>query len=204
MELDNMKELWQKMDETIQKQNTFNEQILKRMLHQNLGSTFKKITNVEYINMVATILLFTILAVQAGRFGNDAKLLWCYIFMMATGLASLIFSWYKIRFLSGLEAGQTPVVTLAEKTERFRLLISKERMIFIVTGPALIFTFYAVMAYLINDTNIFTKPVSYIPMIITGVVSYLILLVLVYNMFYFRNIRSIKNNLKEIEEFRKS
>ena len=202
MELDNMKQLWQKMDDVINKQQAMNESIIKRMLHERNTTSLKNITNMEYMGIVITAILAVLLLTQMPRIGRETGVIVSYIISLLVCVAAIVFSWYKIQYLAGMSKEQLPVTAQAEKTERFRLLIAKERMVSLIIGPVIISVFYVVMFYLVTGINVLDNITKYMVPIIAAIIVYSVILPVLYRLLYFRQIETINSNLKEIEEFK--
>jgi len=93
MELDNMKQLWQKMDDVINKQQAMNESIIKRMLHERNTTSLKNITNMEYMGIVITAILAVLLLTQMPRIGRETGVIVSYIISLLVCVAAIVFSW---------------------------------------------------------------------------------------------------------------
>lgn len=204
MELDEMKQLWQKMDETISKQQAISENIIKRMLHEKNANSLKSIVNLEYLGILLASLVIALLLTQAPRIsGNGIALVVCYIAGLLSLAASAVFGLYKIQYLSALDAGTEPVSNMAEKTERFRLMIAKERIVSLVLGPVVMVVFYVVIFYLLKNINVLDNITSYLHILIAAVAVYIVSVLALYKKLYFNQIDTINNNLREIAEFKR-
>lgn len=201
MELDNMKQMWQKLDESIERQNTINERLIRNMIYERTGNVLRMLTNTEHLGLIFGVLLMVFLILQAPKMTSSTSVLISYIFTLLIGLASIIFSWYKVQLLSKLDMLETPVTELAEKTEKFRMLIVKERFAFILLGPVLIATFFIVMTNIVNGFDILNHPDLFWPKAIIGTVVYIVILLGVYNRLYFKNIKAIRKSLDDIRAF---
>lgn len=202
MELEDMKQLWQKMDNAINKQQNISENILKRMLHERNVSKLRMIANAEYIGLLFGILLFAILLTQVSRINDGVGLSICYIACLFFTVVTSVFSWYKVKYLSTLDKGTEAVSNMAEKTERFRLLIAKERIATLSLGPVILGVFYVVVNYLVKGDNILDDISMYLPRFLAAVAAYFVALPILYKKLYFSQIKQINNNLHEIAQFK--
>lgn len=202
MELENMKQLWQKMDDSIRNQQTVNENIIKRMLQERNTTSLRSIANMEYMGIAITMILVVLLLTQMPRIGSETGVITSYIISLLIGVAAIIFSSYKIQYLASMSKEQLPVTAQAEKTERFRLLIAKERLVSLLIGPVIIGVFYVVMFYLVTGINVLDNITRYMVPIIAAIIVYSVILPILYRLLYFRQIETINKNLKEIEEFK--
>lgn len=203
MELDNMKELWQKMDDSIRQQQTMNENIIKRMLQEKNAGSVKGIMNMEWLGIFIIVSVMTILLGNISRVAGNTGLMVCYITTMVLMLAVAFFGLYKLHFLTRLDAGTVPVSDMAEKMQRFRLLIAKERIVSLFVGPVLVVACYVVILFLMVGINALDNPARFIPLVGIAILAYIVTVLLLYKKLYFEQIEKINNNLREIEEFKK-
>lgn len=202
MELEDMKQLWQKMDNAISKQQSISENILKRMLHERNVSKLKMISNAEFLGIVFGALMFIVLLTQITLINDGVGLTISYIACLFFTVLTSVFSWYKVRFLSFLDKGTEAVSVMAEKAERFRLLIARERITMLLLGPVILGVFYVVVNYLVKGDNILNDIPTYLPRYLTAIALYSIGAPILYKKMYFSQIKQINNNLREIEQFK--
>lgn len=203
MELDNMKELWQKMDDSIRRQQTVNESIIKRMLHEKNASSLKGIMNMEWLGILIIVCTMAILLGNMPRVAGNTGLMACYVITMVLILSSGIFGLYKLYFLTRLDAGTVPVSDMAEKMQRFSLMIAKERIVALLAGPVLVVLAYVVVLFLVTGMNALDNPTRFIPFVGIAVLAYIVTVLVLYRKIYFEQIQKINNNLREIAEFKK-
>lgn len=203
MELDNMKQLWNKMDDAISKQQAMNESIIKRMLHERNTSSLKSIMNMEWLGIALSAIALLILLGQISRVSNSTGMILCYAVTLLLLVAASFLGLYKIQYLSKLNAGTEPVSNMAEKIERFRLMIARERIASIILGPVLVAMSYVVILYLVMGINILDNPAKFLPLIGIAVGAYMVTVLALYKKLYFNQISAINNNLKEIADFKK-
>lgn len=204
MELNEIKNMWQQLDKTMQQQKLLNENIIRQLTQQRSGRSFNVIERTEYTGLVTGILLLLIFSLLGPKIDKDPGILICYIITLITGVATLLFSWYKLSLLSKIDIVRQTVSEVAERTERFRLLVAREKLILLALAPVMIGTFFVVVVNIIHGKNVFDNPGPYMPRIIAGIISYIILATIFYNRLYFKNIKTITNNLEEIKKFRTS
>lgn len=204
MELDNMKQMWQKLDETIERQNIMNEKLIRNMMYERTGNAVRILSNTEHLGFITGVLLLIVLLSQVNKMDGSTGVIISYVFTLIIGVASTIFGWYKIQILSKLNIHEAPVAQLTEQTERFRMMIIKERLIFIILGPLLIGAFYIVMTKMVNGIDVFDNIGVIWPKVLFATVLYIVILLGVYNQYYFRNIRQIKKSLDEVKAFLKN
>ena len=202
MELEEMKNMWQKMDATLQQNRILNEQLVVRMLQDKSKTALQKIAASEYLSAATCALLLMVFGLQWWNLGNDGGLIACYVISMIVIVAALAASVYKIQYLSTIQPGIDTVTSLLQKTDRLRLFLAREKAVFMPVIPVMMFTIYAVVTYWVRGTNIMERMDKEWPRIIVAIVACFIGTLLVYRKVYFQTIRDIKSNLQEIQAFK--
>lgn len=202
MELEEMKKMWQQYDKVLQENKVLNEHIINGMLHDKSGNAIRRMLNLEYLSLAVVVPVLLVFLVMFNRLGHDEVLTGCYLFSFAYLVLSVVLGVYKVRFLMATEPGNQGVTEMANRIEKFRLLIAKERLLGIISLPFVMLAVYAVINYWVHGENIFNRFDAYFPRIIIGIVAATAIALAVYSIVYFRSIRQIKNALLEIKKFR--
>lgn len=199
MELEEMKNLWQQYDRSLQENKILNERIVSSMLKDKSGNIIRRIVNWEYAGVaicIAMLLFFT-----GTAWMHYTTALWiCYIYSLLIVITSLVFGIYKINYLSHTDITR-PVTETTKRLQVFRLLVAKEKIYTLILMPVFIFTMTAVVSYWLFEINIFNHISSYLPKIIAGLVIALVATPVFYRRFYFESIRKVADNLRELKEF---
>lgn len=202
MELEEMKNMWQKIDQSMQESRILNEQVLKRMLQEKSKTALQRIATMEYLSVFTCAILLLVFGLQWWNLGNDGGLMICYILSMAFIVVAFAASVYKLQFLSTMKPGVDTVTTLQQKTEKFRLFIAREKVVSLVLMPVMLYVIYAVVNYWVEGVNILEHTDRFLFRIIlaigTGIAGGLV----VYRKIYFNSIQEIKEHLQEIKEFK--
>lgn len=199
MDLEQMKSLWQQQEQEIKHNRMLNEKIISTMLKEKSATSIRKMSGAEYLGAGLCAMLVIIFLLMAGRIEGTAIIV-CYIFSLLFIVASLVFSLYKVNYLSRTDLGK-PVAETTKRIQQFRLLIVKERLWSLILFPALILCVLAVVTYWIEGNNIFDNFSMYLPKIIIGVLAGIPIALVVYRRVYMNSIRQVNDSLKELEEF---
>jgi hypothetical protein len=132
----------------------------------------------------------------------DVKGLWaCYFLSLTLITAALLYSLYKISYLSRINFAQDPVTTTRERIELFRLRMLKGRVLELILFPPLLLAIYVVINYWVHQQNILDDLESYAPRTGIAIAIGIPAVLYVYGKIYFRNPAQLKENLKEIDGF---
>lgn len=202
MELDDMKAMWQQYDKTLQENKILNEQLINLMLENKSRSAVKNILIYEYMGLALCILLTIIYILLFNTVFENTLLTASYFVSFAFIISSLFMFYKKYKMLSAMDPSKNSVSETAQTTERFRLLVSKERLWTIILSPLIISSTLVVMAKWVKDIDVMDMPDVFLPRILIGVVAIIVSLLLVYKLLYFKSIKTIKDNLEEIKKFR--
>lgn len=200
MELEEMKNMWQQHDNLLQQNKMLSEKLINGMLKDKSKSAISKILGFEYLGLAVCGALILIAVAKAGDV-QGAFITTCYFISVALVLLSMVMSFYKIRMLSNIDIGNRAVSETAHRIEKFRLFMVKERLWSLVLGPFMIIPLLAVADYWVYRTNLPDQWEYYLPRVVVALVLLTVSLLIVYRKLYFQNIRQLKDNLKEIEEF---
>lgn len=202
MELDDMKAMWQQYDKTLQENKILNEQLINLMLENKSRSAVKNILIYEYMGLALCILLAIVYILLFNTVFENTLLTASYFVSFAFIISSLFMFYKKYKMLSAIDPSKNNVSETAQTTERFRLLVSKERLWTIILSPLIISSTLVVMAKWVKDIDVMDMPDVFLPRILTGIVAIIVSLLLVYKLLYFKSIKTIKDNLEEIKKFR--
>lgn len=202
MELDDMKAMWQQYDKTLQENKILNEQLINLMLENKSRSAVKNILIYEYMGLALCILLTIVYILLFNTVFENTLLTASYFVSFAFIISSLFMFYKKYKMLSAMDPSKNSVSETAQTTERFRLLVSKERLWTIIFSPLIISSTLVVMAKWVKDIDVMDMPDVFLPRILIGIVAIIVSLLLVYKLLYFKSIKTIKDNLEEIKKFR--
>lgn len=197
MELEEMKNLWQKYDKTMKENNVLTERLIKEMMHSKSGRPLKSMLNTEYAGAITCILLLVVFLPMAGRAFSSMAALLAYVVLIIAIAISLGLSVYKIRQLSDIDMGDSTITDVTYRIQRFRLLISKERLIGTCLLPLII-----LCAYIFVDQKSYTELVNYLPRLIIGCVAGVAVSLMLYKRLYFNNIKQITQTLEEVNSLK--
>lgn len=202
MELDDMKTLWQQYDKTLQENKILNEQLINLMLENKSRNAVKNILIYEYMGLALCMLLTIVYILLFNTVFENTLLTASYFVSFAFIISTLFMFYAKYKMLSAMDPGKNSVSETAQTTERFRLLVSKERLWTIILSPLIISSTLVVMAKWVKDIDVMDMPDVFLPRILIGIVAIIVSLLLVYKLLYFKSIKTIKDNLEEIKKFR--
>lgn len=202
MELDDMKAMWQQYDKTLQENKILNEQLINLMLENKSRSAVKNILIYEYMGLALCILLTIIYILLFNTIFENTLLTASYFVSFAFIISSMFMFYIKHKMLSAIDPSKNSVSETAQHTERFRLLVSKERFWTIILSPLIISSTLVVMAKWVKNIDVMDMPDVFVPRILIGIVAIIASLLLVYKLLYFKSIKTIKDNLEEIKRFR--
>lgn len=202
MELDDMKAMWQQYDKTLQENKILNEQLINLMLENKSRSAVKNILIYEYMGLALCILLTIVYILLFNTIFENTLLTASYFVSFAFIIGSMFMFYIKHKMLAAIDPSKNSVSETAQTTERFRLLVGKERLWTIILSPLIISSTLVVMAKWVKDIDIMDMPDVFLPRILIGIVAIIVSLLLVYKLLYFKSIKTIKDNLEEIKKFR--
>lgn len=202
MDIEQMKQLWNKLDAGIDRQQAINADLVKQLVKDRNNRSMSSISWMEYMGIAVAVVVMMVFAVMLPKLGNTPALIISYIISMLIMVVTLITGIYKLRHISPDDYSKRTVVEMSERIEKLRLFIAKEKIAALASGPVMIAAFIAVVYKFVHDVNIFTNITAYLPRIIAGTIAYVILAALLYKQVYFRNLNEIKSNLDELKELK--
>lgn len=203
MDIEQMKQLWNKLDAGIDRQQAINAELLKQLVKDRNNRSLSSISWMEYLGIAVAVVVMMVFISLFPRLGDSPLLIVSYIISMLIMVVTLVTGIYKLRHISPDDYSKRTVVEMSERIEKLRLFIAKEKIAALVSGPVMIAAFTAVVYKFVHDVNIFTNITAYLPRIIAGTIAYVILAALLYKQVYFRNINEIKSNLDELSQLKK-
>lgn len=202
MELEEMKNMWQKYDALLQQNKLLNEQLITSMLKSKSENAIKRMLQYEYLNTTVCLVLMVIYMAMYKTLNADTGIVICYVVSFILMIITLIVFYKKYNLLSSLDFSTDSVSDTAKKLEQFRFLIAKERIWSLLLSPLVIFTVVVVIAYWVRHSNVFDYMSLYLPLILIGSIVTIIAVAFIYKSIYFKSIKDIKHNLEEIDNFK--
>lgn len=196
-----MKQLWQQHDRKLSQNISLNEKIIKGMIVNKSKTEIGRILTWEYLNTSVCALVVVVYVAMWTHTPNVTGLWLSYFFSLALITATLLYSLYKISYLSGINFARDPVTSTSGKIESFRLRILKVRVLEIILFAPLILCVYAVVDYWVHQHNILENLSTYATRIAIALLVGIPAVLYVYRKVYFRNITHLKESLKEIDGF---
>ena len=196
MELDEMKNLWDKVNKVSENTNITKEKILK-MLQSSYKGAMKSLLKYEFWGLIlvlpAAFLLIIIYQLQYKESGIIQILTFVFT---ATCIIGFFWQLYKYKYLKKIDTATMNILQISEKMLVYRKYIVHE-FIFGIMFFIMFMTPYIYGIYSIN----FSKKTIIIYMI-TSILAFLLMLHF-YKKWYFNNINKIQEALAEIEDFQK-
>lgn len=202
MELNDMKNMWQKMDDVLRQQSMINEKMLNYMLKERSAKPFNMLSNAEHFNFFSTLIILFASLFIIPYLGNDLGVIICYALMLIAMAATLVYSYYMLKQIKKMDPSTTPVADLVQRTEKLKLELNRYKITFLIAGPVLMFLAYVVMFKVVRGVNILDNIQKYTPIILIAIALYFIIFLAVYRTYYFKNIKTIQDNLREAESFK--
>ena len=171
------------------------------MILEKSNSSLSKLINIEYIGLGFGIFLTALLFTRIGDLGNDTAMIISYTLTMVSFIRLLGWSWYKIKHLLRINLASDTILDTKKSMERFRLMISREKLFAIIFTPILAMALYTLRLRWLHHKNVMDALYANIFTVIVAYVCALTIALLVYGRFYLQNIKSIVKNLEEIESF---
>lgn len=203
MELNEMKELWQKMDAAIQQNQKLNEKLINTIIETRTKSAANKLVVMEYVNIITAAIVLLVMLLMPNKTDNTLFMNICYAISAILTAIAIIVSAYNAAKVSAINIAKDSITVAMEKTQQFKLLMAKEKVIGFIAGPIFLVALYVISFYFVFHENIYLK---YREMFITrsaiGCVVYIIAAFLVYRKFYDKQIKNIADSLSEIESFK--
>ena len=198
MELDEIKNLWEKVNKLSEKTSITKEKILK-MLQSSYKGSMKSLLNFELLGTIITLPCAFLLIVVYQLFYKASTL--GMIAIYALSFAFVIgFFWqlYKYNYLKKIDIAKMNILQISEKMLKYRKYIVYEAII----AVAIFIVILIPLMYSVYTTN-FGKEI-YMPLISYYAIIFILgilLMLYLYKKMYFNNIKKIQESLAEIEDF---
>lgn len=202
MELDDMKNMWQQHDKLLQQNKILSEKLINGMLKEKSKGAIGKMMGYEYFGLCLCLMLALFFILRVSTMAVNLSIGASYAVVLVFIIVAILASVYKIKLLGSIDPGITTVSDTAMKIERFRMFMVRERLLGLLTFPLPLITAYAVVLYWTNGIIIYDHFANYYRNLIPGTIAAYFAVLALYRYMYFGNIKEIKDNLKEIEEFK--
>lgn len=201
MELEDMKAIWQQVDKKLEDQKSTNERLFKYLLKEKSKKPLNTISVLEYSNVIGSAIIFILMLFAIPYLGSTISIIACYVFLMLALAITAYLSAKNIQLLNSINVGNDPVNVVMERTEKFKLLTKRFQLAYVLLGPVFLGTASAVAYQVMFNIDMFADLGKYFPKLAVGIVIYTIIIVTVYQQSYFKNLKIIQSNIKELEEF---
>lgn len=175
------------------------------MLSQNSKSMIGKMTGFEYLNVsigtVVTILLVGFAVPFMKLPGINDILMVCYILSVICAVAALSFNFYMISFLNNTDLSK-PVAETIVRVEKLNMLSAKAKLFNLILLPIFVFAAVPVGRKWVYNENIFEHLSFWAPLILVALVLGTFTIIALHRTLYTNRINTIRENLKEIEQFK--
>lgn len=151
----------------------------------------------EYTGLLFVIVLLVALLFLTDRALSSATAMAGYIILLLSLLAKISTAIYKIALIKQIDLAVDSITDFALKIDRFRLLVTRERLV----GLSLI-PFGMVSLYLFIDGYQFQQLIDILPRLIISIVLAIIISYFMYKKSYFNKIKAIKEHIKAVKDFR--
>ncbi len=204
MELEAMKQIWQRYDENVQKNNSLNDTIIKKMLQQNSKNIISKMIGFEYLNLTISGIL-TLLLLAGGYYflhlpGVEGILTLCYFVSLVCAATALLANMYMIYFLNNTDLSK-PVADNLIRMDKLTRFTTQSKIFNLILLPIFVLATVPVGRKLVYNENIFEKMHFWWPLLLAALTLGVIATVLLYRTFYTNRVKAIKENLNEIESY---
>jgi hypothetical protein len=202
MELESMKNLWEAHEKELKKVVTVNDQLLNRIISDKSHNSLEKIKNTEYLIGSLSLLFFALFLLMGSKVGSSTEMIVSYAVTITAFIIELALSVFKLRYLSVIDFSAGTVTDMARKTQWFKLFITRERLISIlslfIVAPAV---YILVFQWVKHENALDHLPFTVTEIIVTVILGVIFSLIL-YRRAYLNHLHTILTNLKEIEEFK--
>lgn len=190
MDLDNIKKTWQ---ETDIKSSVGEDKILNMLNNKSKGALAKLIRfEIIFIWLLIPCIAAGVLFYFMHQFTG--------IFYFSLLLITFFWQLYKIRYLKSIDVTNIGILDASKKINNYRRFISFE----IIIGAIYAVTFFVSYVFYALPA-IIHKQMSFDELLVTFFIGIILIAIITYFLykFIYKNIRSIKKSLKEIEDFEK-
>jgi hypothetical protein len=201
--MEDLRQMWQQYDEKLQRTQTINEQLLRKLNTRHSADRIERLRNMEYFGLFFLGILVVLFGIRFNALGARWELKASYVLVMLQLVGWLGWSLRKVTFLAKLDMERLSVTDMLSRMSHFRLMLVRERL----WGGLSLLLFFLVPCTILVDywmngsTGLLTswKPyvVRIIPALVLGVTAALWL----YRKYYLKPIDEVTSNLREIKEF---
>lgn len=202
MEMEELKNLLQAYDKSLQETKLLNEQLIMHMLQEKSGSRIARLLRAEYLSAAVSAIVLVLFGFIAGC--NTAQILGPYIISVLLLAASTAWSLYKIIFLLKTDLPEAPVSEAALRVQRFQLMITRERIWIFILVPVLMAALMPVLLQWLYHKDIMDMWQSYLARWVAGCIIFYISAYFIYGRLYFHNLKLLSKEMEEIRAFTKA
>jgi MFS family permease len=203
MELETMKSLWQAHEKELKKMSTLNERLVDHIIRDRTCSALEKIKNAEYLLASVTLFGFVLFALMAGQLDGRPEMIISYLIVIFALITTLIWSAFKIKWLSAIDISTEGVSDTAVKIQRFQFFIIRERLLSVLSVFIIAPAAYILVFQWVRHERAFDHLAFSLLEVGIGLVLGILFTFIIYRRVYLNNLNSIIANLKETEAFRK-
>ncbi len=197
MELDTLKNAWQKVEPA----TTMNNEQIKSMLQSSNNGALQRLLNWERIGirlLIGCLFMFSVVfvlqIVLLSKNENSTSMLYIYVAYMVFALLSLPWQCYKVGFLKKIDVVNMSMVSLSKAIASYRRFIAYEMVI----GLLFFSMFIPATLYYMLGTE---EPIYVYVFFGVFFLGLLVGALLLYKHIYGSRIKQIRRNLKEAKEF---
>ncbi len=201
MELDDLKSLWKRNDNQLEKYLRINEQILRQIKLNRTSSEFHKLINFEVFSAIGGFLAIVLMAYFISLYDWKSQYAIFGYISMSILLLYLIFSISRLTAFSKFCGYDESVVKAQKELALLKKRLLRFRNIELMTMPVCFITIMPILSSAIYHFDILQYPVRYIMgIIITNMIA-IPLVIWMYKIFYEKRIASVEALLQSINDF---
>jgi hypothetical protein len=201
MELEEMKNLWQQQQQLVMAGNKTNEQLLRHLVETKVSGKMSRMLTFEYSSLALCTVLLLILSLVTHRLVFNADIAISYPICILTLLASILWSWYKIRLFGRIDMARQPVIEIKAQITRLRLLFHREMQWSMALMPVMILSFLSVVFFLVYGQSIMTHKSDFFLRGTAGIVVAWVALYFIYRHIYRPVFHKLLQDVEDIRDF---
>lgn len=201
--MEDLRQMWQQYDEKLQRTQTLNEQLLRKLNSRYSADRFESMRNLEYFGLFFIGILAFLAIMRINTLNSRWEIALSYVLVVVQLIGWLAWSIRKLAFLNRLNMDERSVTDVLGRISRFRLMLIRERlwgglsmMVFFIV-PCIIVLEY----WLTGKAGILIHWQSYVVRIIPALAIGTAVGLWIYRAYYLQPIDEITRNLRELEEF---
>lgn len=195
MELEELKNTWQSLNESLNKQEILKENILKEIIHAKADKSLNRLSNYEWFGLIVVIIVLPLPLFMMKQDFSILQTILTWVFTIAL-IHAFISQIWKIYALTKVNFSN-PVSENIKLINRFNIYVKKERMSGYIALP-LVMIF---IGETFRISHIAIKREEFMLLIIV-LGAAIVFSIWQYNKFYKRNIHSILKSLDELKELK--